>query len=253
MGDAISLKIDRADKHILELQDVMHRFWDSHPYEVVRNQDAITGEFVYCISDIESIPDDVPLIIGDIVHNLHCSLDYLAWDLTNTQTISTAFPISDEIPTTTKQIARYDRQVEGMGEEAKTIINGLGIHRGTNGNLWRLHQLNNLNKHRTLITTVINATTVSGSPDLLKNSRFCFSALQKGSEVARTPDRTKNEDDIRFTFQIALNEPKADCVGLQAMPTMQRFQFMVRDAANPLFCHRKILLTNDNKLLIKKL
>jgi len=56
-------------------------------------------------------------------------LDYLAWEIVKASgikspTSSTAFLIFEQVPTTTKQIERYERQVNGMCEEAKRAIWG---------------------------------------------------------------------------------------------------------------------------------
>jgi hypothetical protein len=124
MPNQIHLKIQRANKHFGELHEVIATFKEGSPYRVAKKRDPKTVEHVIYIHSADPLPETIPLIAGDVIQNLYSSLDYLAWQLAINPTNTTAFPISQDIPTTPKQIARYEGQVCGMRMKLSRSSNG---------------------------------------------------------------------------------------------------------------------------------
>ena len=226
MSDPILLKIQRAQKHIDELKVVLKSFKDSGPYSVSRKRDSKTGEWLIYIADAKPIPHDVELISGDIVQNLYCCLDYLAWEMVKAAGMKkpnsfTSFPISEEVPTTDKQIDRYNRQVDGMSEDAKRAIECMRPYRRENNRFWTLHKLNNLNKHRTLLTIGFASSKISGPAELMIRADIArHRPLEKGSILLRSTPDSVNHQQTQFLFDVALNEPEADCYARPLLLTM---------------------------------
>src|ERR1700719_482762 len=71
--DSARLKIQRANRHIENLQAVLTEFSAGKFYEFV--VDGKPGALVTRL--LKPFPDDIPLIIGDAVHNLRSALDHL--------------------------------------------------------------------------------------------------------------------------------------------------------------------------------
>jgi hypothetical protein len=51
---------------------------------------------------------------GDVLQNLYCALGYIAWEIVRAggikaPNISTAFPISEQLPSTAKEKKRYEQ------------------------------------------------------------------------------------------------------------------------------------------------
>ncbi len=59
------------------------------------------------------------------------------------------FPIAEDFTT---YEARKAGQVEGMRDDAKRAIDAARPYKGGNDALWRIHSLNNADKHRNLLT-----------------------------------------------------------------------------------------------------
>ena len=74
--DSARLKAQRANHHIDELQSVAAAFAATPFYEIVAHQDA--GGNRIAIVPLQPIPNTLPLIVGDAIHNLRSALDHLA-------------------------------------------------------------------------------------------------------------------------------------------------------------------------------
>jgi hypothetical protein len=211
MADGILLKIERANKHIEELHGVVQEFKATYPYKVARKRNPETGEHVVYVHTADPLPPIIPVIAGDVIQNLYSSLDYLASELVvaNKSPISTktAFPITKNIPTTKDEITRYEGQVEGMRQEVKDLLRSMNTYRGADNLFWTLHKLNNINKHRSLVTIGFATSVLSrGNPWLN------LGPLQQGSEIARLPANLEDDEQIHLLFDIAVNEPEADAI-----------------------------------------
>ena len=66
------LKVQRADRHIQDVQILLEEFGSSQFYELVVDYSihAVVPRL------LKPFPDDVPFIIGDCVHNLKSALDH---------------------------------------------------------------------------------------------------------------------------------------------------------------------------------
>jgi len=151
--DNIRLKIERAKKHINDLQIEINAFLNTKPYVISTKQNPQTRQLIYYISSVKDVPSQVALIAGDCLQNIRSALDHLAWQLVESNgqkpTTSTCFPIHDDAA---KYKSRYMGQVRGMSNAAINAINAIKPYKGGNDVLWKIHKLNNVDKHRLLIT-----------------------------------------------------------------------------------------------------
>ena len=77
----VRVKIERAKKHLHELQDKVNELL-GHPACVIKTKrDSQTGELLYYVAGVRPIPDEIPAIIGDVTNNLRSSLDHLVYQL----------------------------------------------------------------------------------------------------------------------------------------------------------------------------
>jgi len=148
------IKLARARRHYTELETVLKMFLSTNPYKIsTRRNDA--GKLVYYLSDVADAPAELSLIAGDVIQNLRSALDHLTYDLwlkeANGQSGQTKiyFPID-------KDQASYDsnkaRRTRGISAQSLAIIDSLRPYSGGNDVLWRIHTLNNRDKHRLLVT-----------------------------------------------------------------------------------------------------
>src|SRR5260370_25078399 len=75
-ADSASLKIERATKHIEELNELLRK---TRPFSYTIETNAKTGERSAFPKRNEAAINAVALIIGDIVHNLRSALDHAYW------------------------------------------------------------------------------------------------------------------------------------------------------------------------------
>jgi hypothetical protein len=154
--DDTQLKIQRAEKHIQELHAVVKSFTAAHPIGVTGRIDPQTGEPVYYVAQTWVVPDEVPLIAGDVLQNLRSALDYLICALVRINgkepSRFAAFPIADQEPALQKDKQWFESKIEDIHEDAKAVIRSLKPYRGGDDTLWRLHRLNITDKHRLLFT-----------------------------------------------------------------------------------------------------
>src|SRR5260370_18770129 len=99
MFDGPKLKVKRAKKHISELIDVVAAYVNSDFCECVIQRNRDTGIHELVIKVVKQTPCEIPLIIGDAVHNLRSALDILICDVVrnsgNTPTKHTKFPFRE--------------------------------------------------------------------------------------------------------------------------------------------------------------
>ena len=70
------LKIQRAYRHINELQTLFNTFLQSAFYKIHIEEEAGSGQFIVKILSIAEPPAETALIVGDICHNLASALDH---------------------------------------------------------------------------------------------------------------------------------------------------------------------------------
>ena len=95
--DSAKLKINRAKKHIVELNEL---FSKNRPFTYIFEKNIQTGECATFAERNETTTCNAAIICGDIIHNLRSALDHAYWDITNVfakserERRSIQFPIS---------------------------------------------------------------------------------------------------------------------------------------------------------------
>jgi len=221
----VRVKIDRAKKHLADLDVAIRAFEALEPHRVVTHKESSTGDEIYRYCSLVPIPDEWGAVVGDCVHNLRSALDLLANALVRENGgvpgDRTAFPIgSSETDFRTSAIKR----IEGASATAIKIVSDLNPYRGGNEPLYRLHRIDIADKHRLLIPVAASHVvfgvqwdiTGPGFEHLPPSPMARVPAvshkfpLKDGDELGRYPrvsdpgyqDKTKFE----FEFEIAFGE-----------------------------------------------
>ena len=220
----IGLKVERANKHISDLNAAVRCFLDSNPYKIVTKRDPQTRKLIYYLASAETAPSDFSTISGDVLNNLRSTLDHLAQQLYLVGTGGTSYRDKTSFliaPSPKEFKAGLQRKVEGMRQDAIDAIIALEPYIGGQGtDLWTLHRLNNIDKHRLVVT--VGSCLVGVAPVL---PRFFVDKLPQGMAFPQffiTPadnlfplkagdelfiDAPDTDEDTQFGFQIAINEP----------------------------------------------
>lgn len=149
-------KLKWADEHFAKLNETLNAFYAS-AYQVMVQDDPNTGRRTYDIFIKRELPDSVPFLIGDVVHNLRSALDHVAYEIVKrgggTPSQGLVFPIKD----TRKEVVdaiKSEIQVAAGSDIVSLIVDGIQPHEGGKGHpLWVLHRLDCIDKHRELLPT----------------------------------------------------------------------------------------------------
>ena len=254
--EGLRVKTNRANQHIAELDKAVRVFLDSHPYEVFPNHNFQTRKMEWHLTRADEIPPQISAIAGDAIQNLRSALDHLAWQLVLTNggipRSVTGFPITASAQEHTS--AKSRRRVEGMRQVAIDAIDALKPYQGGNETLWRLHCLNNRDKHRLLLSAVSALTEhhllpsqreeiigiyfgsypdATEAPDLqgvfIKPTAALF-PLEVGKVFLSIPD-SEMENNFTFRFGLAFNEPGV-VAGEPVLETVKQFADLVTEIIN---------------------
>jgi hypothetical protein len=228
----IVLKIQQAREHSARLDEHLRAFLATNPYKVEVRQDNLTRRPIYFVAAVEPVPDLIPLVAGDILQNLVVALDHLAYQLVCNDTQDQPpnpnwiyFPIADDQE---KYDAKKSSKLAGASPATIAAIDALMPYKGGDNILWTLYRLNNIEKHRLLLTVGSQAAgihlgqLIAGhlspgfSPEAVKMVQemphFLMPAdkgfpLTPGFDLySGGPDEPINPS-LKFRFEVALNEP----------------------------------------------
>jgi hypothetical protein len=150
------LKIERADKHIDDLYDVLKGFLSSDFYSVRIDKNYWFNDLIIDIS--KDFPKEVAsLMLGDAIHNLRSSLDVLmrqtVINMNGIPSKKTAFPFADSRE---KLIEETNSRLKepAMEEVRDFIIDEIKPYQTGNYPLWAIHDLDIRDKHHFIIPVI---------------------------------------------------------------------------------------------------
>ncbi len=162
------LKVDRAKRHLDELSSEVDRYLSSAPVKLVWEQMPWTERYRATIAPestvrglvihvLCSVPEPLAPIAGDVVHNLRSALDIMMCELVidadqSVFSKSVNFPFW-ELPSKKDEAVRKSK-ARCAGQKVIDLINAWEPFQGGSSRLYALSQLDNMDKHRTLIPTM---------------------------------------------------------------------------------------------------
>ena len=156
----VRIKVERAKKHLRDLETELLA-WRGKYLSIVIQGGKVPSGFSQMSCDptsrVPMLPANAIAAAGDVVHNLRSALDHLVYQLAVVGTPRTepnrkvGFPIAKDLKT--YEFVKV-KKVQGMRPDAIKAIDALQPYKGgCNGDtLWRIHDLDNSNKHRTHFT-----------------------------------------------------------------------------------------------------
>jgi hypothetical protein len=213
----IRLKIERAQRHINDLEVELHAFFDRDPYKIAtRPHPALSTHYTLYIESIEPMPDLFALLIGDAVHNLRTALDHLAWQLVEAgggrPNKDTYFPICIGAGGPQQYASAIGKGgLHNMPSGAEPVLRAVQPHNTGDDTLSHIHQLDIMDKHH-LVIPVYGVPSAWG----LKKPRVWFTnvgfgkEVEAGDELFNIPiDTYENANgNIDFGFYIAFAKPE---------------------------------------------
>jgi hypothetical protein len=158
-------KIEWAKAHLKTLDTETRRYLDSEMCELVFERNPNAKIHAQRLNILIPIPENIPLIIGDCIHNLRCALDYLVWQLVlaagNEPEDCNQFPICTTADLFEKATIKRGKRnsLKGVSPEAAAEIEAVQPYIACKGGetrstLYFLHHLSNADKHRRILVTV---------------------------------------------------------------------------------------------------
>ena len=156
LPESVRLKFRRAEEHRETLKIAIDGYFEAAKDKIWADAG---GHAVALIAP--DLPWQIPYIIGDCFQNLRSSLDYLAQELATASgsnpTDHTSFPVCRDAQCFGNKIT--ERALAGISVEARAEIERVQPCRAVNdparSNLWILHELCNINKHRRIYVTLL--------------------------------------------------------------------------------------------------
>jgi hypothetical protein len=259
----VQVKVEQARKNFHDLGGEVRSFLGSQPYQIGTRRDPATRRMVYYLVSVQPIPPVIAAITGDIIHNLRSALDHLAYQLVTMGTGGKGpyrhvyFPISESAK---KHKTEGLKKIQGMSLEAKKAIEALRPYQGGNDMLWHIHSLDNIDKHRLLIT-VGSAYRSFNIGSLLKRSlkqegevgfsnldNFPFSnlalkpadrlfPLKAGDELFMDLPDAEVDENLKFQFEIAFGEPEV----FDGKPLLETLEQMIKTVHDIILSFKEFL------------
>jgi hypothetical protein len=223
----VRVKIKRSDKHIEDLKAAVDTFINSGPYKADTKRDPNTRKLIYYVSSAQPVPVCIAAIAGDALHCLRDALDHLAQQLYQVGTGVSGYGDRVEFPIGMNAKKFRDglrKKVKGVRQDAIDAICALEPYGGGKGNdLWTLHRLNNIDKHRAIPTVGTAFRSMDIAPILAAHYEKAFGKslpipelfmrpddnlfpLEVGKELfIDLPDEEPIEK-IRFRYDVAVHE-----------------------------------------------
>lgn len=160
--DGCWAKVHRANEQIDKLGPELDLFVQAHyhAYRIVPHFNSETGKYTVIAFDdgVPSPPFRLSVMIGEVIHHLRSSLDHLVWTLACARHSNPSDKIGFPICETSIQYERAFKNgmIKGLSGRAVAIIESVQPYRRDvprRDHLFQLHQLNNTDKHRLLVTT----------------------------------------------------------------------------------------------------
>ena len=73
------IKLRRARAHLDDLQQRIASYFATNPFAIEAVDEAGTGDRVFRVRVLASVPEDMGAVIGDVVHNARAALDLIIW------------------------------------------------------------------------------------------------------------------------------------------------------------------------------
>jgi hypothetical protein len=150
------LKIERANQHILELNAALNEFGGTDFYSLRVEEDPHTSNRVLKFGITKPLPERVPLMIGDALHNLRTALDFIASELVrraNGPMKYIKFPVRETREEVEGALRHGEIRVTHPSVIA-AILDEVKPYKGGNDALCALHDLDIADKHLLLIPVV---------------------------------------------------------------------------------------------------
>lgn len=198
MFESARLKVERANEHIRDFDEAFQAFLDRHPYGIFcQGRHGVSYHF----GMTEPIPDEIMIVAGDAIHNLHTALDHCIWALWShdvpANERASRWADRVKLPSSITNRTDYESSINGMvnacggREDAVRLLKKLAVHPegGIVGRaLLALHKLDITDKQCVLVPVVPSAEITGLSEVTTTHEGAIIINKLPTAKVALTPD-----------------------------------------------------------------
>jgi hypothetical protein len=238
MFDGPKLKIKRAEQHINELNRILSTFVNPDFYRLRIEKEQNTARSIVKFEMTKPFPCEIPLVIGDAIHNLRSALDIMACEIVSvaggTPSRYTNFPFRDTRQELEATINGGEIKIAGSDIIAILLDVIKPYNNGGNVTLCALHSLDIVDKHRLLIPTISVAalTHVNAKIGPMIFSDCTFMVDQSGVlNLASMPGDVEIEGHGQPTFAIFFDKGQV-FEGQAVIPTLLQLSQLVSGVVN---------------------
>jgi len=247
------LKIERAKRHIRDLEGEIAAFHGRNPYEVIAEDNPQTGDQLFRVRIREEVPACLGGIIGDVIHNLRATFDLIAADMIDADGGSgddAYFPVS-YTPKAFESGGR--RKIKDASRESVALFERLQPYHAGNEALLKLHKLDILDKHQSIIPVgaayshpIMQLSLPVPwqdepilTPALAIRPAARVYPLQDGTIIFRIAAEARKSEvkhDMKFSFDVAFGEGQI-VDGDPVLPTLVQFVQFTEQALDSFRSH----------------
>jgi hypothetical protein len=193
---AIFTRLDWANAQVDRLDKAAKAFLQDQVVTTTIETNADATEYVIRVDKgVDRIPDEIPLMIGDVAHCARAALDWLAWSVARNPGKDTSFPIwtSPSINSGTRKIIQ-PFIAGGTTPTVKRLVKQVQPYVALQSDptahpLYWLRELDNIHKHRHLVAAACSDgghfRTIPNSIHGTAHVQNSPSELEAGSEICR--------------------------------------------------------------------
>jgi hypothetical protein len=244
------LKLERAGRFVNDLEAEIRAYWSTSPVSTKATGAVVTvaggtGVQKVSVKSVQPLPDNIALLVGDAAHNMRSALDHFAWAAVSGPDRQTMFPIWGR--ESTPIAAEWEREVRRRLRGASPALQAAVLKlqpwpTGHNPQLWHIHELDRIDKHRLLISvaaaktaTVFEIAPAVLNPDSsiqLTTRRLAvapqqWEPLEAGTVLWDVPEGAKPAPDpLSFEYDLALGEPE----DLKGKPAVTQLRILISHA-----------------------
>lgn len=218
-------KLNWSQVRLNELLFNWQRFLQTDFCKLVVKEDSDGGQSLQVVS-VEPLPAEMPLILGDVIHNMRCALDYALAEILGFKDTRLTFPMGEtreELLSTFRtdneivgkrtlkagRNAAVERAVPGIGG---FLTDAIRPYKGSGSLLWELNKLDGRDKHRLLLPVLVPQTIQGINAVDRNNNRMsnCAGTVGAGGTINLVyfgAGGLKIESYGKPTAEILINEP----------------------------------------------
>lgn len=201
------LKVHRANRHIDELRTELRSYSEGGGYGIDVHSKPDLSDSIVIMRPSKPIPDGLPLIIGDTVHNLRSAFDHVNAACRSNQGFSGRnigyFPFrqtANEFMTDTKLMAHLDTIEAALPGARHIILNEIQPHENGKLGIYPINSLDGIDKHNELVL-VTHATLVNAIKLIVDGTTIeiqdCWFHSEEPTTLYRGPGKPTVECDSK--------------------------------------------------------